>query len=380
MPEAEIPHLPAGDIAWKNTLEFLAKLTSPVRTAPNPAEFSGSYRDRRDLEITDLYAGTNAGIYEIGRKFGLTGEAVRQIFERTIKKLHNSASADLQEKYPWESLGRDKRQSLAARQRQSAERGGTGIKIAGLIAAGRGNTQKEIREAGISSKQFQSARRTLESWGVQVPAKESILETFKELREPDTNDEKIQELLNKITAPGRYNMLRRAGLIISLSSLARNAGLFVHGRDISTIYNELSSKHLPVKRMNYAMKKGESGYYHFTAATAQTRGMQLLQEAPQFAHLMENPVGLAAGQTDKIPNTNELANSGNYGRIGHLIGKIRGAGLGTRGRVTTKDIITGSPVPVYRLEAVSHYYYPLAQEAELAEHIGKRLRELGLMG
>lgn len=357
--------------SWDNTLNFLAGLTPPISEANDP-EAGSLYKWRglkdRNLEILGWYAGTDESGKKVGRRYNIpTRERVRQIVTRTLKLLHTSAPESLQEQYPWESLSTDKQGRLTA-------------KVAELVTQGKSSHQIQ-KELGISNKQLNYRRHKLKRRGVKLPplppAQESTLVKFASLNNPDITEEEAAKFLDRITTKSRYSILHEAGLIVDLSNLTRKAGLFTERRDIPLIYEELRQQQFPVRKLPPVKEQNKIiGYYYFIATITENKAIQLLQEAPQFQHLKENPVKVVAGQTDKIPNTNALENSGKFAHIGTLIRVMRGVRLSPSSKIKIADIVDGSPIPVFRYGFC--HYYPLEQEEELEKYVKGRLRKFDL--
>lgn len=207
---------------------------------------------------------------------------------------------------------------------------------------------------------------------------------FEGLRNLDATDEEIQTLLDKIWHHGQCRVLKQAGLVIDLKTVAKKAGLYLAGYQVYFISESLKKEKLPQTKIPNKIKDKNGQeitfYYHIIASIDEPNAIDILKNDRNLDDLRINPVSQIAGpRGEKLPNTYEL-NSEEYEPVSNLIAEIRGLRrLGrSKGGIKTADIIKGSPVGIYCAQGRNTLYYRKGQEEELREHLESRLRTLGI--
>lgn len=386
---------PVEGKSFDNLRRFITEgAVAPIRIYP--ADVKPDYSDKRiyypsvkginlqnwkiNLRKTyDYVFGQETG-KEIGRREGVTKEAIRKTVYNTIIRLHEGAKDSDRKRFPFESFDFAKPLSLASRQRLSAARGGMSLEIAKKLE--QGATLNELKK-DYTAVQLGRSRYVLESWGYELKRENNpILPQFEGLRNPDATNEEIQTLLDKIRTLSQNRVLKKAGLVIDLTTVAKTAGLYFDPRQVNIISQSLAIEKLPQTKVAHKIKdkNGQEGiaYYHILAAKDQPDAIDILARDHNLDDLRINPVTQIAGPEEELlPNTTQLG-SNKYGSVGNLISEIRGVrwnGIG-KGGILTADIIKGSHVVIYRNDRI---LYRKDQEGELRDYVESRLRELGMI-
>lgn len=380
---------PTAGKSFDNTRAFLSELTARVRVLAEgevvdtkdyfpPVKESGRLAKKRyyrRLEIVSRYASEyTESADKVAKKFGRTSrERVRQIFKKTFDDFWKSAPDELKQKYPFESLDTDKQNSIHY---------GLRGEVVAMLESGE-DVKAFKKRLGVDTVSY--VRKTLRRFGVEVlHARQTIPERFAGLKNPDATRQQTQELLDEVKHNEQRRVLLKAGWIINLSQVARRASLYPNATDILSIYNKLRAEELPVRRLAHKIK-GKDGretlrYYNFIAAKDLARATDILSTASEFARLKQNPVVQVSGPDGKIPNTNDLRFSKNYGHVGNLIFEISGKRLSGNSKIKLADIIKNLPGPTYKmLRGNGGFYYPVSQKEEFREYLTLRLREFGLI-
>ncbi|MBI2599006.1 hypothetical protein HYW40_02205 [Candidatus Curtissbacteria bacterium] len=216
------------------------------------------------------------------------------------------------------------------------------------------------------------------------PVHKRILPWFEGLNNPGATNEEIQALLNNVGKTA-YGALLRAGLIVTVTSVAKEAGLHPDARTIPLIHKFLQEEKIPAGRFPNKVKTPDGGkiigHYNFIAKIHKPDAVESLSNAAEFAHLRNNPVVQIAGPIGErlLPNTTELRNSEKHDSIGNLISGIRGKRWSGKGRLKATEVIRGSPVEIYTEASTSGgWFYPRDKEGELEIFLRQRIPALGL--
>ncbi len=389
---------PVEGKSFDNLRRFIAYgAVAAVRTYP-PGE-KPDYSDRRiyypsakdtslqnwerNLGMVWDYAFGEETLEEIGRKNGnLSREVTRMTIKRTVRSLHEAADDPSRDRFPFESFDFRKPITLASRERRSKAKGGKSLEIARRLD--QGATLKELKN-DYTTHQIGRARRVLESWGYELEREINlILPQFEGLTNIDATDGEIQSLLDKIRNHKQYQVLKQAGLVIDLSTVAKKAGLYVGSDQVYFISESLAREKLPQAKVPTKIKdkNGQEGivYYRIIARIDQPNATDILRADRSLDDLRINPVRQIAGpKGEKLPNTTQLK-SEEYESVSKLIGEIRGlrwTGIG-KGGIKTADIIEGSPVGIYGTND-GRISYRKDEEEELRHHLEFWLRALGML-
>lgn len=376
--------------SWKNTLGFLAELTFPIDAVENlssaesnnwipPVKRRGNIDAYiREFEIVSRYVGQNEKMDEVGQKFDISRERVRQVLRKTLKSLHTNAPTQIREKYSFESLSTDSRSTIEARMRRSTILGGKSARVAELLSSG-----KNIEDIRAELGRISGTRQTLESWGINLPPlQEPNLVVFRELNNEDLDDETVQIELHKVNNNRQYEVLRKAGLVVDLSSVAKQAGLHISPRDVKRIHEVLDEEKMPMgKASSYTIDENGQrkvwGWANFIASIHIEKALAILKTNYEIADLRINPVKLVGGPDNgKIPNTTVLSARKDYLSVGALINDVKGKVRNNYIRIKMSQIIAGSPIQVYRWN--NSYFYSKEQREQFASFLATRLTELGI--
>lgn len=393
---AEQDQSPIERKSFENLKRFLAEgAIAPVRIYPSGEK--PDYSDKRiyypsvgkltsleegerDLRMTYDYVFGEETHEQIAKRNGnLTRQAVQIIINRTVKGLHEGADEAARDRFAFESFDFAKPRTLSSRQRSSEARGGISLGIARKLDEGA--TPDELKKI-YTTHQIWGKRRTVESWGYTLEReKPLILPQFEGLGNLDATDHEIQTLFDKISYISQYQVLKQAGIVVDLSTVAKKAGLYISSDQVYFISESLRKELLPQTKVAHKIKdkngQEKTVYYHIIAATDEENAIDILRNDRNLDDLRINPVSQIAGPTrEKLPNTTMLR-SEEYGSVGSLIAEIIGSRWnGIKSGIKTADIIKGSPVGIYRNSNTS--YYRKSQEETLRNHLESRLRTLAL--
>lgn len=359
---------PISGKSFDNLRRFLAEgAITPVRTYPTgekpdysdkriyypSAKGTSLEKWKRNLSMTYDYALSEETLEEIAKRNGnLTEQRAQQIIYRTVRGLYEGADDPSRDRFPFESFDFKKPLTLASRQRMSEAHGSISLDIARRLE--QGETLDELKKI-YTTNQIGGARRVVEPWGYKLERELTpILPQFEGLRNLDATDSEIQTLLDKIRNSRQYQVLKQAGLVVNLSTVAKKAGLYISPDQIDFISESLAREKFPQAKVPHKIKdkngQEKIAYYHIIATTDEPSAIDILRSDRNLDDLRINPARQVAGpRGEKLPNTYELQ-SEEYRSVSNLIAEIRGSRWSNRGKggIKTSDIIKGSPVEIYR--------------------------------
>lgn len=261
----------------------------------------------RNIAILYDYAFGEETLGQIGsrQENKITRSRVSQIVKKEAQGLLEGATEQSGGRFRLDKFDFGKPLTLLSRQRLSEVQGGISLEILRRIVSGE---DLDYIKNGYKASQIRRTTIVLSGWGVTVPRKrESIFPRFEGLNNTDATDEAMQALLDEVDHRA-YKALLKAGLIVTITSVAKKAGLNPSSRDIHSIYSFLRQNEIPAgKSPNKVKVKSSDGHdgekiiahYYFIANIDERAARRLLKRAPEFAHLRKNPILQIAGPKDK---------------------------------------------------------------------------------
>lgn len=234
----------------------------------------------RDLIMFYEYISTEKTGDEIGRQHSLTRERVRQIVKRIATGLHEGADEANRDHFPFESFDFRKPLTLAHRQRMSEESGGRTVDMARKID--QGASLDELKKV-YTPDQILKARPVLESWGYQLEREKhpSIISEFEGLDNEYATDKEIQAHLDKISNYRQRSNLKKAGLILDLTTVTKRAGLHLNASMISLVSESLAKELLPQGKIPITIiykNQEKVVYYRFIAAIDEPNAIDIISK------------------------------------------------------------------------------------------------------
>lgn len=218
---------------FERTLEFVLRAGSvPIDNKPANGGFwplkpacQSPEQYERAYEITGRYLGTDDTLEEIGGELRLTRERVRQIVEQIIRRLYKTADKSIQADYPLETLDLKKPRTLVSRGKHS-----------------RLNRDR----ASLTAK--------------------------------DLSYEEKRGIMSKVSRHRlRTGLKGDTPLFVTVSDLAKEAGLFVRGRELVSLVKTLEELVIPVGKIETSGRKGRKFYYYFICATDKKEAVRMLR-------------------------------------------------------------------------------------------------------
>lgn len=330
----------------------------------------------RMRNIIGIYFSTAADTTQIGRIYGVSREAIRQLKQKGIKLLWQNSSSEAQEQFPIDQILLGKKSGDYPDEYKLLVKGGVGNKIVNLLEEDR--DIREIAEALNLTRQSTLPRlRLLKRLGTEIPKFKDINTQNKELiaklnDETLANDE-IQALLNQ----ARFGFCER-------NTLGANP-LFSR---VFKFLNECGFRHIPLKerrrfiqllkevglpmcsfseRVNSKKQKGVRNSY-FMLARHRKWAERILQERPELERFKKSSVQQICGPEIELPSIWQLLSGKEFESPQNAVPEIR---LNRRyKRLLTPDC----PVTILK-RGNDTYFSPKNQRAELRAYI---LGKLGM--
>lgn len=375
--------------SFENTVKFLSSSTAPIdRKTYYPTKHPNQSQKEweRMYQIVGYYMLTDEALEEIGHRYGVTRERVRQVVKDGITRLHHASEEHVQTQYRQESLGFTKSLTLESRKRRSLAGGGRSVKVAELAKAGK-STEEIRRELGLSGTQLAESRLVLRRWNVAnlEYLKKASYPDYKEkinrLKTQNLSDQEVEETLNSVTfGTYQYNSQGETPLFYPASNLAKEAGIFISAREVLYLSGLLRGNRIPVgvveRILRKKTRKGQKVLrYYFIFSGHKERALEVLQTNHALDRYRTNPVRALRSQDETVPSTYELQFSGAYSYVGKLLAEFGHARFSHQFKLTISDLIgSDCPVPVYQSRLGN--FYESSQKEALRAYLAKRIEEV----
>ncbi len=213
--------------AFERTQAFLEVVESDLQDDPIGIM---AEKNPRHLDWTRQYLETDLSILDIAKAAGVSKQAVEEAVKRTILRLWNWSSPDLQDLFPLADLGLKKPFTLNTFWKRSSAEGSKSQEIAFLAIQG-ASAEEICRKLGATSLELGQARYVWRKYGIMVPYILRPTPNYSRLGEEVSecaDDERLRELMAGVSY--RYytsNVNRGRNLFISISEAARGLGFNV---------------------------------------------------------------------------------------------------------------------------------------------------------
>lgn len=250
-------------IAHQRKLEFLRErikegVNKILPDKPGNASIDAWSRQRK---VGFRYAFQDNTLEEIGRSYGITRQRAGQLNEKFLPNIWHTASPKLRKKYPLETLPLSKPLTQRSREKLSESFGGSSFKIKKLLVE-RGMTDPvQIQaELGISPETMRFSRKVLKEWGIELPRTYTNYMKLKEMIVKETDDEKLQKILDSLSdgqIRGYLERCRKSGnaIFIAVSRIVKEAGHSSNGRHTKRIVERLENAEIPVRTVTHEDKR-----------------------------------------------------------------------------------------------------------------------------
>jgi len=234
--------------------------------------------------LTVLYFSDGLTLEEFGRKYGggISRERVRQIVNETFKGLNTYASEDIQNRYPFKEIPKNKKGQLNTLIERGLRRGNKAPLIADLSRKGVSRLEIEkiigtsnIRDVGISY---------VGRDGLNIPFSKKhdlSLEIRQEVKDVSLTFEQVQDLWIK-TNLSVARRLTKEGLAFSLNDLAGFAGIHIRPAQLGSLIPYIEKTEIALGHYQRVTKdkKGERLHqnYYFLRKVDLNRAIKALAQ------------------------------------------------------------------------------------------------------
>lgn len=224
--------------------------------------------------------GSTATLGELADKYSTFRQCIGESNKSFLRNLWNNSSPELQDRYPLsEILSARKPLSQRSRERRSLNLGGTSLRIKAQVEGGVTDIQKISENTGLSRRAIVVlANTTLKEWGVNIPRKTTSNRAILEQLDRETDDKKIQELLDRTT----YHVIlydlkrkREASQFSSLSPLIKEAGF--RSKDNHPFATSLKNASVPIS-ITERFAKGVRQTYYIVLSRHKDRAIKALKK------------------------------------------------------------------------------------------------------
>ena len=213
----------------------------------------------RQIMIGVVYndIGSSATVEELANRHGAFKQSISDSNKFFLRNLWKNSSPKVQDRYPLnEILTARKPLSQRSKERTSLRKGGSSLKIRRQFENGVRDIDTISKNTGILKTNIASAiSTTLKDWGVIVPTKYRQNKELLMQLDKETDDEKIQALLDRIphhVIQGDLDRKREASQFSSFSPLIREAGF--SSRDNHPFATSLKSTRVPISIKDEVVK------------------------------------------------------------------------------------------------------------------------------
>ncbi|MBF8249772.1 MAG: hypothetical protein HW400_373 [Candidatus Levybacteria bacterium] len=272
----------------------------------------------------------------------LTSERVRQISRRFLAEAWKYSSPQLQNKHPL--------RELYARRPSALNQ--INARIKELILKGTNLTDIESAEGKTV---LENARDILGKRGIKIPAGISRYEDFKVKAEMETDDRKLQKLLDDCTSGqligylGRHNNDEQI-VLTGLSGILRKNGFHPHNF-LKLFMGKIRADGIPCGEINHTNDKSKyPQVYRVVFVKHEERILNAIKDDHDLKKFKGNLVESICGKSEITPTTTDFIKYSNKYSF-NLAGVIRealGLAIGGRSRLKISDFLDGCPVPLFK--------------------------------
>lgn len=216
---------------------------------------------QRDQDIGLLYNLTRMVLDEVGEIFPnpsgepLAKERVREINRIFLMRIWLNVSQELRASCSLEEFRMGK---------PSLHKNGPTLKVIEEIERRNTNPRRIIEMTGISSSVFNSTKKTLKKWGIEIPLPYSYA-YFKKRIEEEDDDSKLSGILNDYTDGSLMGCIGHRKKdpdmpLMYLHPLIREAGFHPEVKFLNLFFESIKGKGIPVRKIisqRYSEKKGK---------------------------------------------------------------------------------------------------------------------------
>jgi hypothetical protein len=356
----------------QRTIEFLIAATAEGADLISPPNISEDLW-ARDLRVASDYYTTAGTLATVGEKFGLSRAGIAVIVKRSIQRLRDNSSEEVQDAFPLEDIPLYK-----LRSRPSVDRP---LSVAQMLEAGA--TADQIQQKlGVNKKSLQYLFDTVSHWGIATPnienqnlKRRSLIE---KLQDPKTNDEDLRKAYQEVSSPTRLNGLVALDppAALPLTHSLRSQGFHFKPVDVSQFLQTFNELSIPIGSIEHSFKDRESGeqktqMYYFIAPTQQERIKRAALSSDKLSKFFHELIVSVPPSTDRLPTTTELAYKRGFNSLGNLFKEL-GIPVDSSNPVKPERYIQDDcPVSVYGYanNGKVRWYFPVGQKDALVKYI-----------
>lgn len=216
---------------------------------------------------------------------------------------------------------------------------------------------------------------------------EHILYADEEKRfQAEEDNDNLQRMLNRLPDVTVRNFVNPKqhpeSFLSSLGRVLHKDGFYFC--TLAPFVKELRDTHSPVRgaTMPTMITKNGEEYpitYWVVLTKREDETLKIVNSSPELQRFKVNPVQLVFGEwTGKFPTTNDLRWGESYQPVWPVIQEVTGLKPppGTLSEIKTKDLLTGSSVPIFTERNRRGYFFQEEKRAELEGFLGERFRQI----
>jgi len=299
----------------------------------------------RDLNVVGIYFGTNLRLEEIGSLLGLKGKNKRAlpqlIVKRTLKRLWQNCSLEVQQIYPFEDLKVRKPADKRSRNRRSSSRNGRREQVLDLIAAGSTSSQEIAQAVGKPQEYVAALFSRLRKIGL---GPESVVERNRSIREKIKSARTDEEIREALAAANLIMCASYPKLFTPISKIAIEAGFRFKLDQLVNFITELKNKDVPLGLFERTFKTGKSIgsvlRYYFVLPQQEQRVKEVFENSAELARFKRlKSLKQVAGPRVELPSTSKIQKRDGYIAVGNQLRALKGKRM---------DFLMDCPVPVFK--------------------------------
>lgn len=241
----------------------------------------------RQMMIGVVYndIGSTATLEELADKHRTFRQSIALSNKIFLRNLWNNSSSQIQERYPLnEVLSARKPLSQRSRERFSEVQGGTSLRIREQVESGVADPDKISLNTGISKENARKAASgTLKGWGINVPRERASYKEALEYLEEETDDKKVQELLDGLpyhVIRDRTSKEKGISQFRALANFARQVEFHLHTKDTHLFAASLRNAGVPISIKDVAVggAKPRINTYYILLSRHKDRAEKVLKE------------------------------------------------------------------------------------------------------
>lgn len=251
----------------------------------------------RQRNIGGAYHGSpSATLKDVGERYGITEERVRQISYAFLTNLWNNVSKEKKDRHPLNEL-RTARKTRSQRSREiySARHGGISLRIKEELEKGITDINTININTGIPIVIILRSRYTLKRWGIDLPRKRHLYEETLRQLENENDDKTSQELLDQLpytTIRDYIGKKKEPRLFYSLLTLVREAGFHLKNKETHFFAGSLQKAEVPMTRKDIVVQgtRPHIATYYILLLRDKDRVTKVLREDQDLQRFLINPV------------------------------------------------------------------------------------------